>query len=1061
LNLFRRILFNIISSWKAFCLIILLLCPIFYADAATITSTATGGNWNDGTTWIGGVKPGSSDDVVIAANATVTMDAANILAGILSLNVSAGSTLQMGANAVNNIRFNIKGNIVNNGSINFWLSSTLGANLYLTGSNSTWSGTGTWNLAQLTISNAALEFAADLSITINRTISVGTGSLNATNRRSGLTFILSGTENATLASETALIFYGNIIADKSNRLITFAQTGTIDNYNLINILGDITVKPNNRLTVGMYNILEIKNNLSGSGRISGGNSSDILISGNSAAILFNSGGSGFRNFTVTRPNGATIDSTIAINQTLSLQNQCKLYLPAGKSANGNQTFTVGVSTSAGTIIGDGYLAQQPATNAYQFTDLTLNGTAPAVNLRFSQVNGENVIHNLVVNKASGAVNLLDGGLLQVRNTCTLTNGTFNIGSGTLKLTGTISMNAGGNLTGSTLANLTIGNEIASSNATIYFNQTDAASRSLRNYTQVRNGIITLGSPVEVNNVIDLNGGTSLNILNSASNLTLISIAARTARINNLGASSITDSVLVQRFIKGGSSSRRSFRLLSSPVYQVPNANSGVRKYYFSRLQDQILITGAGGTNNGFDASPVNGTTIWKYNETAATNALQDFVPISSISKNHSVTTQDFLTPGNGFFLFFRGDRFNNISNKTSAPFPVPEDVTLTYKGLLNQGNITVTAPYSIATNYLSYTNKAEANDGFNQVGNPYASAIDWELSGGSGSAIATTNLNPTIYILDPVTKNYGTYTKGGAYTGNATRYVASGQGFFVKANAASPTLTFTEAAKATDTSNPTVLGGKTPFALDFLKLKLEKDSSNYDDILLTFKDGQQEDYRTEEDVNDLPSTNAAVSFSALSKTEHKPLAVTALPIPEKVSFIPLAIDVTASGNYKIQLTDYAYRFKNEAIFLKDSFTKDSVDLHLQPSYAFFIDKNIASTYGSNRFTVYFNQALSNLPAKPNTVLTNLPIKNRIEQFSIILYPNPAVNEINFLVGKRSMGNIRLSVYNNTGVKVHSSLHQNQADFKYNVTKLPPGLYVAYLLDALTGSSIQKIKFIKK
>lgn len=1031
----------------------LLLHTIFYADAATITSTAAGGNWNDGTTWVGGVKPGSSDDVVIAANSTVTMDAANIMAGILSLTISAGSTLQTGATA-GNIRFYIKGNIVNNGTINFWLSSTQGSGLTLTG-NSTWSGNGNWNLAQIFIGDFALEINSNLAITINRTINIGTGSLNAVNKRSDFTFTLSGPENITLPSSSANMFYGNIIVDKSsNSFGIFTVTGTTSAYNTINILGNISINYGNELRVANFNVLEIRNNLSGSGKITGGNSSDLVISGNGNSILFNSSGSGFRNFTVSRPNGATIDSTMSVYQTLSLQNQCKLYLPAGKSANGNQRLSVGQTATTGAVIGDGYLAQQPWTNAYQLADLTINGTASNVNLRFSQTGTENVIHDININKSAGSINLLDGGFFQVRNTFTLTNGTFNIGSGTLKLTGSISMNLGGNLTGSTAANLIIGNDVSSSNATIYFNQTDAASRSLKSYTQTRNGTVTLGNPLEVNNLVDLSGGTSANILNSVSNLTLISTEAATARVNNLGTSFIRDSVLVQRFIKGGSSPRRSYRLLSSPVYQVINANPGLRRYYFSRLQDQILVTGAGGTANGFDASPVNGPTIWKYNETAATSALVDFVPVGSISKNHSITTQDFLTSGNGFFLFFRGDRFNNINNKTSAPFPIPEDVTITYKGLLNQGNVTVTAPFGVATGFLSYTNRTETNDGFNQAGNPYASAIDWELSGGSGSAIATTNINPTIYILDPVTKNYGTYTKGGASTGLATRYIASGQGFFVKANAANPTLTYTEAAKATDTSNPAVLGGKTPLALDFLRLKLEKDSLNYDDILLTFKDGQQEDYRADEDVDDLTSTNAAVSLSALSKTEKKPLAVSALPVPEKISFISLNVGVTASGTYKLKLDDYADRFKNEPVFLKDNFTKDSVDLHLQPEYAFSVDKNMAATFGGNRFNVYFKKAVSNLPLISKTAIV-------AQLVSVLLYPNPAVNEISFLIGKKSIGSIRLSIYNNTGVKIHSSLHQNTTELKQNVSNLLPGIYIAELLDETNGNSLQKIKFIKK
>lgn len=1033
---------------KFFFGLMLLLCPIFYADAAIITSITNGGNWNDGTTWVGGVVPRSTDDVVIAANATVTMDAANTSSGILSLTVSSGSILQTGT-AAGNIRFYIKGNIINNGNINFWLNTANGSGLTLTG-NSTWSGSGSWNLAQLFIGNYALEFGADISITLNRSITVGTGSLNLSNKRSSYTFVLSGTENTTLASESALMFYGNIIADKSNRLITFAQSGTTDAYNTINILGDITVKPNNRLTIGIYNILDIKNNLSGSGRISGSTTGDVQISGNGSAILFNSGGSGFRNFTVTRPNGATIDSTITINQTLSLQNQAKLYMPAGRSANGNQTFTV-----AGAITGDGYLAQQNGTNAYQLTDLTLTGSAVA-NLRFSQLTGENAIHNLAVNKPSSAVNLMDGGFFQVKNTCTITNGTFNINGGTLKLTGTISTNINGNLTGSASSNLIISNDVSSSNATIYFNQIDAASRSLKTYTQTRNGTITLGNALDVYNLVDINSTSTANILNSASNLTLISSETATARVNNLGTASITDSVLVQRFIKGSDISRRSYRLLSSPVYQVPNTNSGLRKYYFSRLQDQILVTGAGGTTNGFDASSVNGPTIWKYNEPAAASAAQDFIPISSISKNHSITTQASLTAGNGFMLFFRGDRINNIFNKTTQPFPVPEDVTLIYKGLLNQGNITVTAPYGAATGSLSYTNKAESNDGFNMVGNPYPAAIDWELSGGSGSAIALTNINSTIYILNPVTKNYGTYTKGGTATGSATQYISSGQGFFVKANAANPAITFTEAAKASDTSNPSVLGGKTASAIDFLRLSLQKDTIDQDDILITFKKGQSEDYVQEEDVEDMSGQNAAASLSSISKKEKMQLAVNALPSAENASTIPLFVDAAADGEYRLKLTDWSANLKTQTVYLKDNFTGDSVNLSKQLVYAFFIRKNIVATFGAGRFVLYFKQQVITIIPKNPVVNIITPQKAN----AVTLYPNPASTEINFLVDKNSIANFRLKIYNNQGQKIATSVYQNQFTFKHNVASLPAGIYVAELLDLNSGHAIQKIKFIK-
>jgi len=359
---------------------------------------------------------------------------------------------------------------------------------------------------------------------------------------------------------------------------------------------------------------------------------------------------------------------------------------------------------------------------------------------------------------------------------------------------------------------------------------------------------------------------------------------------------------------------------------------------------------------------------------------------------------------------------------------------------------------------LSYNNKAEANDGFNLMGNPYPAAIDWELSGGSGSAIVLANLNPTIYILDPVTKNYGTYTKGGTTTGAASRYISSGQGFFVKANAANPALTFTEAAKTTDNSNPSVLGGKTPLAIDFLRLSLQKDTLDQDDILLTFKDGQSEDYRQEEDVDDLTGQNAAGSLSSFSKKEKKQLAVNALPAAKKVNTISLFADAAADGDYKLKLADWSENFKTQTVFLKDNFTGDSVDLSKQLTYAFFIRKSNAATSGGSRFFLYFRQEA----VVAGSTATVINVQNSISNLvSAKLFPNPTTSEINFIIDKRSIGNIRLTIYSSIGTKLYSLVYQNQPNFNHNISKLPAGVYIAELFDTGSGSTIQKIKFIKK
>ena len=61
------------------------------ATAAAISSTTTGGNWNATGTWVGGVVPGSADDVTIVNGATVTLD---VDVRIISLIVASGGILK-------------------------------------------------------------------------------------------------------------------------------------------------------------------------------------------------------------------------------------------------------------------------------------------------------------------------------------------------------------------------------------------------------------------------------------------------------------------------------------------------------------------------------------------------------------------------------------------------------------------------------------------------------------------------------------------------------------------------------------------------------------------------------------------------------------------------------------------------------------------------------------------------------------------------------------------------------------------------------------------------------
>ncbi|WP_413999995.1 gliding motility-associated C-terminal domain-containing protein [Flavobacterium sp. W1B] len=120
---------NLLSFPKVlnqFCLSLMVLFFVSFANAATITSTAAGGNWNATTTWVDGVVPLATDDVVIANGSTVTLD---VDISVNSLSISG--TLKLKTLSIINTQLVV---VTSGGTIYFdksVLKLPLNASLYL------------------------------------------------------------------------------------------------------------------------------------------------------------------------------------------------------------------------------------------------------------------------------------------------------------------------------------------------------------------------------------------------------------------------------------------------------------------------------------------------------------------------------------------------------------------------------------------------------------------------------------------------------------------------------------------------------------------------------------------------------------------------------------------------------------------------------------------------------------------------------------------------------------------------------------------------------------------
>lgn len=509
-----------------------------------------------------------------------------------------------------------------------------------------------------------------------------------------------------------------------------------------------------------------------------------------------------------------------------------------------------------------------------------------------------------------------------------------------------------------------------------------------------------GGPLDIFSLLTITKG-SLVVGSSPAALTLKSTSTQTANVAALPSGcSIMGTVNAERFVKGSyptDLSKRGYRLVSSPVYTGTAGGSNV--FDLSWLSNSAIITGPAG--GGFFSVGNPSTYIYREDilPSNANFTTGNYKGIASINNSpaYNIGTQKRATltniadtvinlpVGNGVLFFFRGNKVNNGSTggtKTSLPYNYPEDVTFTNTGTLNTGTVDVKLWFR-PNNYLSYTNNSLANSnvrGFCLVGNPYASTINWEKynrNGTNSSIYGSGGLPSTIYMSNPVTKQYEAYMqKTGAITtgdtttnidpgtavGSASNMIASGQGFFVRANTTTQTLSFRESAKTTAqpvTAKINNLMGLPKQAHDtpepLLRVRLVKDSASTDEIVVRLNDKASNAYADTEDAWDMGGISPEVSLSAFSSDSVK-LAISRLPFPKKkAQVIRLFTDAIASGNYQLKLIQMSDLPSVYQVMLKDNFKKDSVDIHANPAYSFTIDKTNPATFGADRFSLIIRQ----------------------------------------------------------------------------------------------------------
>jgi len=508
------------------------------------------------------------------------------------------------------------------------------------------------------------------------------------------------------------------------------------------------------------------------------------------------------------------------------------------------------------------------------------------------------------------------------------------------------------------------------------------------------GIVTLSTSSST----IFNPGTAL--------LTLNSDASGSAAIATLpSGTSITAAatVNVQRFVTGGAG-MRGYRLLSSPVFTSTVSPNNV--YSINYIANSSFITGTTVTTGGGPGIDKAGNpTLYLFREnltpSQASFTSGNFRGVGNMGSPGTLTNINYtidgdlsnpynIPVGNGFLFFFRGDRSAASITAETMTLYVPTNTTLSTTGQLNQGTITVHDWYTPASGTLGWTNTttpAPGNgtvQGYNLVGNPYASSISWTAVYGASSGVGV-----AAYEFNPVSNQYGAYTEGsGSGTGGFGDVIGSGQGFFAIASGPGAILNFTEATKVATSQPSTLLFAARPqlaaaSTQQYMHLKMIKDSVNYDDVIIGFKTGASSKYSINEDALHLTGNAPPETLTALS-SDSIGLSIDYLPLPTGQTIVGLNVNATASGRFQFSRTELVGIPAFYEIWLKDNLLKDSLDLRANTTYTFDIDKTNPASFGANRFQIVFRQNaalgvhLLNFTAAKTTSLTQVQVYWAVE-----------------------------------------------------------------------------------
>ena len=354
-------------------------------------------------------------------------------------------------------------------------------------------------------------------------------------------------------------------------------------------------------------------------------------------------------------------------------------------------------------------------------------------------------------------------------------------------------------------------------------------------------------------------------LSADNKLTLLSTDTQTALIDGTGTGNVTGTITMQRYLPSGFG----------------------YKYFSSPFQDATV----GDFSDDMDLT-ASFPTFYSYHEEDTASGWDSYT-----------TTSNPLEPLVGYAVNFG---------------PGQEAQTVDISGTVNDGTL---------TEVTLYNNNETFTLGFNLIGNPYPSPIDWDATSGWNR----TNIDDAIYYFNAGTTNqylgtYSSYVNGISSDGLADNIIPSMQGVFI--HVTDGTYPVTGSIQVDNQSRVNDLSPLFHKSQSYEEQSFLRISAGYaaqqplrDPLVIRFDETGSRNYDPELDALKLMNTDPAVpNLFAYSKDARR-LSIQTMPSPDASAQteIALGIHTEASGNVLFLLNSCSSDLAGKFLYFRDKY----------------------------------------------------------------------------------------------------------------------------------------------